>query len=230
MSQNPFDLDDFGGTARLFPLPNLVLFPHVAQPLHIFEPRYRQLMADSLQSDRLIAMALLRPGWEEGYHDRPAIHPVVCLGRIFQEQRLPDGRYNLLLQGLSRARIREELPTDKLYRMARVDLLRDAPVSVPAVEQNLRQMLAEAVKRFFATQVEAAEQLRRLLESPLPLGGLCDIFSAVLPLDLETKQGLLEEAGVEQRLRLLLRRLEACQQSRPADTPRRRFPPDFSAN
>ena len=105
MSQNPSSLDDFGGTARLFPLPNLVLFPHVVQPLHIFEARYRQMMADALDDDRLLAMALLRPGWEEEYDKRPAIHPMVCLGRIAEEERLADGRYNLMLQGLSRARV-----------------------------------------------------------------------------------------------------------------------------
>ena len=70
-----FPPDEFAGTARLFPLPNLVLFPHVVQPLHIFEPRYRQLMADALADDRLIAMALLRPGWEEDYHRKPADPP-----------------------------------------------------------------------------------------------------------------------------------------------------------
>src|SRR3954471_16357024 len=108
MSQDAFSLDDFDGIVRLFPLPNLVLFPHVAQPLHIFEPRYRQLMADALDGDRLIAMATLRPGWEEEYHKRPPIHDMVCLGKIRQEKRLPDGRYDLLLQGVCRARVLEE--------------------------------------------------------------------------------------------------------------------------
>src|SRR5437588_601321 len=104
MSHGDSPLDDFTGTARLFPLPNLVLFPSVIQPLHIFEPRYRALMGDALADDRLMALALLRPGWEEDYHKAPTIYPVVCLGRIFQEERLADGRYNLLLHGLSPAR------------------------------------------------------------------------------------------------------------------------------
>src|SRR4051794_9383388 len=110
MSDALSPLGAFGGTAPLFPLPDLVLFPAVVQPLHIFEPRYRQLMADALAGDRLMALALLKPGWEEDYQKRPPIHPVVCLGRIFKEERLPDGRYNLLLHGLSRARVREEIP------------------------------------------------------------------------------------------------------------------------
>src|SRR5262245_20349927 len=98
MKAELLSLEGFAGLARLFPLPNLVLFPHVIQPLHIFEPRYRQLLADALVDDRLMAMALLQPGWEKDYHQRPPIHPVVCLGRIFKEEKLADGRYNLLLQ------------------------------------------------------------------------------------------------------------------------------------
>src|SRR5262249_26843384 len=115
-----FPPDEFDGTARLFPLPNLVLFPHVAQPLHVFEPRYRQLMADAWAGVGLTTMAVWRPGWEEDYHKSPPIHPVVCVSQITQEERLADGRYNLVLQGLSRARIVEELTTDRLYRMATV--------------------------------------------------------------------------------------------------------------
>src|SRR5947208_17093988 len=102
MSDDPSPLADFSGTARLFPLPNLVLFPQVVQPLHVFEQRYRQMTADALAGDRLIAMALLRPGWEADYDGRPAIHPVACLGRVVADQRLDDGRYNLLLRGLAR--------------------------------------------------------------------------------------------------------------------------------
>src|SRR5205085_1976564 len=96
-------LKQFSGMARLFPLPNVVLFPQVVQPLHIFEPRYREMTADALADDRLIAMALLQPGWEADYEGRPPIHPICCLGRIFAEKHLPDGRYNLLLRGLTRA-------------------------------------------------------------------------------------------------------------------------------
>src|SRR5690348_5650973 len=101
MSDESEALSHFEGVARLFPLPNLVLFPQVMQPLHIFEARYRQMTEDALAGDRLIAMALLRPGWEANYADRPDIHAVACLGRIVAEQRLDDGRFNILLRGLS---------------------------------------------------------------------------------------------------------------------------------
>jgi Lon protease-like protein len=229
MSQNPSPLDDFRGTARLFPLPNLVLFPHVAQPLHIFEPRYRQMMADALEDDRLLAMALLRPGWEEDYQQAPPIHPMVCLGRIVQEERLADGRYNLVLQGLGRARVRQELASAKLYRLARVELCPDEPAAA-AREPALRRDLGAGVTPFFSAHPPAAQQLRQLLESPLPLGPLCDIFCFALPLDVEVKQQLLEEVGVESRVGLLLRSLEGKAPPVAGEAPKRPFPPAFSDN
>src|SRR6478736_5807860 len=116
MNDHPHALANFPGTARLFPLPNLVLFPHVVQPLHVFEPRYRQMTADALAGDRLIAPVLLKPGWEEEYDARPEVHPVACLGRVVADQLLPDGRYNLLLRGLSRAHLLGEVTDAKPYR------------------------------------------------------------------------------------------------------------------
>ena len=76
-----FDADTFSGVARLFPLPNLVLYPHVMQPLHIFEDRYREMLEDALAGDRLIAMALLEPGWETDYESRPPIAPLRLPGQ-----------------------------------------------------------------------------------------------------------------------------------------------------
>src|SRR5437588_1726053 len=81
----------------LFPLPNVVLFPRAVLPLHIFEERYKAMMAGTLGGDRQIAMALLKSGWEKNYHGKAALEPVVCVGRILTHERLPDGRYNFLL-------------------------------------------------------------------------------------------------------------------------------------
>jgi Lon protease-like protein len=221
---------DFGGPVRLFPLPNLVLFPYVIQPLHIFEPRYRELMTDALQTDRLIAMATLRPGWESEYHNRPSIFPTICIGRIIKDERLPDGRYDLLLHGMSRARVLEETPAAKLYRSARVQLLEDVPIASPAVANELRTKLREYMNAWFATQTVALAQLRKLLESDLPLGTLCDVFSFTLPLDIEMKQQLLDQVDVEQRTRRLLEYLGPRVPTKLVlDTPRK-YPPEFSSN
>jgi Lon protease-like protein len=225
MTPQPFSPGEFSGAARLFPLPDLVLFPLVAQPLHVFEPRYRQLTADALAGDRLITMALLRPGWEPDYDDRPPIHPVVCVGRIMMEERLPDGRYNLLLQGVSRARVAQETATDRLYRVAQVELMEDVPAGDAAAEAALRAELGERVTPYFNDRPALGrELLRRLLQGSLPLGALCDVFAFALPLEAEAKQELLGEARVEPRARLLLRQLEGL------TPPRRTYPPGFSEN
>lgn len=207
------------GTVRLFPLPNLVLFPHVVQPLHVFEPRYRQLVADSLAGDREFALALLRPGDHD--QKRPPLFPTVCLGRIHNEEMLLDGRSNLLLHGRRRARLLEELPSERLYRVARVRWLDDVPVETPVTERALTRTLARSIKRWLDRQ-ETAATVEQLLRSDLPLGTICDVLAYALPFALEEKQELLDEPAVEGRVRRLLALLEP--------QPVRRFPPAFSLN
>src|SRR5713226_10007344 len=112
--------DPFGSRRRLrclvtmsdilpiFPLPNVVLFPTVFLPLHIFEPRYREMVADALADDRLIGMVLLKPGWQHDYEGRPPVYPIGCSGVMTHVDRTTDGRYNIVLRGLERFRILEE--------------------------------------------------------------------------------------------------------------------------
>jgi len=231
MSDDPLSLDEFNGLVRLFPLPNLVLFPFVVQPLHIFEPRYRQMMADALDGDRLLSIVLLKPGWEEDYHLKPAIHSVACVGRIVKEELLPDGRYNLLLHGLARARIIEEMPSDKLYRTAQVELLQDVLPASPQADAALREQMARVVPAWFVGETKTLRQVEKWLASELPTGTLADVFAFALPLPAEFKQGLLEEVNVQRRVERLL---EGVANWLPAPPPAlaagRRFPPDFSPN
>src|SRR5512146_486046 len=93
----PFPIPD---RLPVFPLPNVVFFPKTYLPLHIFEPRYRQMVADATAGGQCIAMALLKEGWESDYYGNPSIYPIVCAGRLVSVQPLPDGRSNILLQGL----------------------------------------------------------------------------------------------------------------------------------
>lgn len=229
MSDDQLALSHFSGTVRLFPLPNLVLFPHVMQPLHIFEPRYRQMTADALAGDRLIAMALLRPGWESDYAGNPPVHPVACLGRIVAEQRLEDGRFNLLLRGLSRVRLTGEVPADRLYRVARGELLAGGPAPPPEVDRKLRQDLARVVLPRYAGRKAVQEQVAKLFQADNPLGVVSDLLAFTLPLDVEVRQQLLEVLNVERRARLLLGQLEQPPPAAPGGGPRP-FPPEFSTN
>src|SRR5688572_2686508 len=106
----------------LFPLPNVVLFPNVFLPLHIFEPRYRRMVSDALEGDRIIGMVLLRPGWEADYEGRPSVYPIGCAGLITHAESLPDGRHNIVLRGLEKFRVVSETE-HRGYRVADVETL-----------------------------------------------------------------------------------------------------------
>jgi Lon protease-like protein len=220
----------FNGTARLFPLPNVVLFPQVMLPLHVFEPRYRQMTADALDDDRLMAVVLLKPGWEAEYEQRPALHPVACLGKIVADKRLEDGRYNLWLRGLSRARIVEELDREKPYRSARVELLESSEIAGLEHRQAYRKELTRLVTQWLSTMGLMPEQLTKLFKSELPLEALADLLSFALPLDTPFKQELLEELDADQRVGRLLHYLETNTPPKVTVSSSHKFPPDFSTN
>ena len=95
----------------IFPLPNFVLFPGVTVPLHIFEPRYREMVGDVSNSHGIIGMMMLKGDWERDYYANPDIFEIGCAGRITALQPLPDGRYNLQLEGLGEFRVRREIHT-----------------------------------------------------------------------------------------------------------------------
>ncbi len=225
MSEDQIALDGFDGVTRLFPLPNLVLFPHVVQGLHIFEPRYRQLVADSLAADRLISIIMLKPGWDADDDGEPTIEDVACLGRVTEFEKLPDGRFNLRLRGVTRARILHEIPSKKLYRSARVELLPDLAPQELRELRDLRKKLAEVVLARFDSTGQAHGQLKELFAGEMPLGQVCDVLSYALPIPLELKQHLLADPEVEQRVEILYHALM------PKPAPANRvFPPQFSPN
>jgi uncharacterized protein len=227
-----FDREKFNGFVRLFPLPNLVLFPHALQPLHIFEPRYLELMAAALATDGLITMAILAPGWERDYEGRPAIHKIACLGRITTHHTLPDGRYTLLLQGVARVRIVEELPLDNLFRTARAELVDDVYPAQSAVDRpRLERSLLAAVRHLLAKTEDGAEAIEHLLRGEVPLGVLTDLFAYAADLGMPLKTQLLDELNVDVRAQLLLDHLPKSDGgpisgATGPDT----FPPKFSLN
>src|SRR6056297_1260601 len=117
--------DDFDGNVRLFPLPGLVMFPHAMQPLHIFEPRYVEMLRESLATDRLISMATLLDPYNVPVSSPPPISKTVCLGKIVSHAELEGDRHNILLVGVRRATIRREHETSRSFRTAQVDLIDD---------------------------------------------------------------------------------------------------------
>jgi Lon protease-like protein len=230
MSDEPlaFSPDQFSGTARVFPLPNLVMFPHVMQALHIFEPRYRALFEEAIDDDRLIALSVLAAGWQQDYEGRPPLRSTACLCRIATHQKTDEGTYNVLVLGVRRLRLVRELPPKKLFRMVEAELLDDQlPAdATPAAAAALQQQLLAAFKQAMPKIPNAYEQLDELLGSQITLGMLADIVSYTIDLGLEVKMRLLQECDVFQRARLLLEAIEG----RPRRAGDRPFPPDFSVN
>lgn len=129
----------------LFPLPNVVLFPRMPMPLHVFEPRYRKMVADVLNTHRTIGMVLLKPGWEADYHGRPPVYPSGCAGRVEKCDPLEDGRFNILLKGLSRFRILEEHAGEP-YRLATIEAFPDRMGDAAALDEVRRRVLASIGK------------------------------------------------------------------------------------
>src|SRR5947209_10191385 len=139
----------------LFPLPNVVLFPNVFLPLHIFEPRYREMVADALASDRMIGMVLLRPGWERTSHDphaMPPVYPIGCSGVMTHVERIADGRYNIVLRGVERFRIERE-DHARSYRRAVVERLVEQPMAardraaIRVYRSKLESLVAPSVEK-----------------------------------------------------------------------------------
>jgi Lon protease-like protein len=207
----PFDVREqlatFAGTAPLFPLPDVVHFPHLLLPLHIFEPRYREMVADALNGERLIAMALLKPGFDTTAGS-PPIHDIVCLGRITADQQADDGRYYLVLQGLSRARILQEEPDEQAYRIAQLELLPDPESSFsPAAADAQRRRLLLAFRSLFPKH-NLDRVLRRALKEAVPLGILCDVLADAMSLESQVAHQVLAETDVKERCRLVLRLIQ----------------------
>ena len=225
-----FSLEDFAGKVRLFPLPNLVLFPHVMQPLHIFEPRYRDLLEESIADDRLIAMGVLKPNWENDYDGRPPLYAFGCLGRVATYHRLDDGTYNILLLGLQRLRVLRELEPVKTYREAEVELCEDQGPAMPApLQRTLHRRLREALLEFMPVLDESQEQLDQLLGADVPLAVLTDLIGYMLEMDVKAKVELLSIVDVRRRAELLLKHLSAANEESSGGSPLG-FPPQFSLN
>jgi len=223
--QLPFDDAEFSGVARLFPLPDLVLFPHVVQTLHIYEERYRAMMEDAIAGDELIAMSLLEPGWETDYAGRPPLCPSACLGRIMTHHRFPDGRFNLMLLGVRRVRIIEEIEPPQAFRRARVETL---PEQTPTDAEASRIALLKSLRRFLPDSVLACEQMHEVLSRDLPLGVLTDLLGFALPLPAEIKCSLLGESDAGARSARIVKALEEGELPPPSEAVW--SPPAFSEN
>jgi Lon protease-like protein len=191
-------------SVALFPLPDIVFFPETVLPLHLFEPRYRQMITDCLAGDRRLAVGMLRPGWERDYHGRPPVHAVAGAGEIIHAERLADGRYNVLLDGQMRIRIEAELPGERPYRVVRASPLAEVlgEVGRASLAERLATLRGAYARLLDALGQAHADMVGRLTVAGARPGAVVDrIVSAVVP-DAAVRQQILETVDVSERLDL----------------------------
>jgi Lon protease-like protein len=183
----------------------VVFFPETVLPLHVFEPRYRRLVADCLAGERRLAVVKLRPGWEKDYDGRPPVHDVGCVGEILQAEALPDGRFNILLDGRLRVRIEAEEPPGNLpYRTVKARRLPEggSVVAGPDLADRLLALRAAHAKLLTVLGQGHADVVSRLTVAGAAPGAVVDrIVSAVVP-DAAVRQRVLETLDVTERVEL----------------------------
>ena len=187
----------------IFPLPNVVLFPNVFLPLHIFELRYRSMVADALAGDRIIGMTLLKPGYEADYEGRPAIYPVGCAGVITHAEPLDDGRFNIVLRGLEKFRVLEE-DGSQAYRVAVVE---PQPEYTPKDQQEAIRGQRQRLEALLAAAIERSGGEPRFPPA-VPDEDLINALAQYLDLEPVERQALLERDGILDRCRGLIELLE----------------------
>ena len=169
----------------IFPLPNVIFFPKTLLPLHIFEPRYRQMVQDTIATKQLIGMFLLEDGWQENYYGNPSIHPIGCAGEMIHVETLPDNKFDIVLRGLYRVRpieVVQEFP----YRKARVEVLPEILTEEPAKVQRMSENLVSGFKKIDPDGWN-------LLESQEPdFSEVVNHIAHHLPMELETRFELLK--------------------------------------
>ncbi len=187
----------------IFPLPNVVLFPNVFLPLHIFEKRYKLMMGDALAGDRIVGMVLLRKGWNRSPLTIPPVYNVGCSGLITHAERLSDGRYNIVLQGLEKFRIVDE-DYSRSYRLAKIEPLAEDEIDTTGSElRTQRQRLEDLLDQRFAATGTDSKMSRDMTDSDL-----VNALAQYLEFEPVEKQALLQCNGLIERYRSLIDLLE----------------------
>ena len=223
--------EDFNNVVRLFPLPNVVLFPGIVQALQLFEPRYKALAEEALASDQLVTMALIDSQWKTLQSDVPSIAKTVCIGKILSHTKLEDGRYNLFLVGVSRAEIVSELTVETPYRMAEVNLIEEQL----AEDHELTILRTEICAKFrklasyrSGWHQDAHDQF---LGEDLPLGQLVDMVCYSCGAGITEQQQVLETVDLADRGNVVLEILNSqIKASESEQGSAQDFPPSFSLN
>ena len=198
------NLDSFSGIVPVFPLSTVVFFPNTLLPLHIFEQRYRDMLTDTLNSEKAIVMALLKPGWEKNYYENPEVFDIAGMGKIVSSETFKDGRSNIVLYGLKRIKIMEIIE-EKPYRKAKVEILEDRKITF---DSDYRERLNQLITDWNSMLGDKEKKHKISINTLLPLENLTDVLASVLITNVFEKQQLLEETDVEIRAEKLVAFLE----------------------
>jgi len=196
-----------GTRLSVFPLGGAILFPRMQLPLHIFEPRYRALVSDAMARDRRIGMIQPRPMIAgPGRGGEPALFDVGCIGKIAHVEALEDGRYNIVLEGLSRFRMVRELDVSTPFRQIEVSLEGFDDSAEPDPLASVERAAIEMESRRFADAQGYAvdwEAVSRLDDESLVNG-----IAQIAPFDVAAKQALLESPDIADRAQLIVQLMQ----------------------
>jgi len=201
---------NFGAPMPLFPLAGVVLLPHAVLPLHIFEARYKQMIEDALDGSGQIAMGVFEgEQWKHEYHGNPPVRRAVCVGQLLQHEKLPDGRFNVLLRGVCRAKVKDHFLPDEQHMYRRVLL---EPVETPPAngddEGGALAPVRDRLREWFGcsplTSLAAADSIETHLETgELPTSAILDLLAITVVTDQEMKYRLLAEPTAEGRAAMI---------------------------
>lgn len=185
---------------KVFPLPSVVLLPGSAIPLHIFEPRYRELLADAMATDKVFAMAQVLPGQESMVAGAPELEPMMCIGSVAIHHPLEDGRSNLVLAGVVRAKVVRELPLVHRYREVAAVVVEDEVLDEQDPDEvSLRAAVIELMARLPTQVAERVAQVTSRVRG----GALADVLASTLMEDVVRRYEVLCETDVRERMRMV---------------------------
>ncbi len=187
----------------VFPLPNVVFFPKTLLPLHVFEARYRKMVHDALQGNSLVAIALLKDGWEKNYFGEPEVHEIACVGKIQQTEKLDDGKFNIMLYGMRRARIIDFVQSEP-YRVASVRYIRDLAFDRDRFdERHETEQFIDTLRAYLVGMgAKNLEELLRLQTHSLE--SIVNQVASILDFTVAEKQELLETDSLQERYERVL--------------------------
>ncbi len=198
------NLKNFSGVIPLFPLSSIVFFPNTLLPLHIFEPRYKEMVNAAINNEKIIGMALLKPGWESDYYGNPDVYDVIGMGRIVSSEVFEDGKINIILYGLKRAKI-QEIITDLPYRLARISIMDNNPNTK---DEIYRSKIEQLIYKWNLYLNEKQKAHKINVNTKLPLENLTDALASLIFYNVFDKQRLLEETNVLKRAEIIINDLQ----------------------